>query len=109
MVATHHAANPNTIHRPRRSATFLTNSAGTFIPVANLARLVSLPITFNNAVRRSLSGRRQRFTFWHGNPSFGHCRRRGARRCRRDNPVTTASSQFPPAWFINRVQTTPTN
>ena len=54
-----HAASPNTIFVPNATtltATFLTNSAGTFIPVANLGRLVGLPITFNNAVRGTLSG-----------------------------------------------------
>jgi len=54
-----HAANPNTIFIPNSTtltATFLTNSAGTFIPVGNLSQLLGLPITFNNPVRGTLSG-----------------------------------------------------
>jgi hypothetical protein len=54
-----HAANPSTIFVPNSTtltATFLTNSAGTAIPVANLSLLIGLPITFNNAVRGALSG-----------------------------------------------------
>jgi predicted outer membrane repeat protein len=54
-----HAANPNTIFIPNSTtltATFLTNSAGTFVPVANLTALIGLPITFNNTVRGTLSG-----------------------------------------------------
>lgn len=54
-----HIANPNSIVVPNSTtltATFLTNSAGTFIPAANLMALVGLPITFNNPVRGTLSG-----------------------------------------------------
>ena len=54
-----HAANPNTIFVPNSTtltATFLTNSAGTLVPAANLGALTGVPVTFNNAVRGTLSG-----------------------------------------------------
>lgn len=54
-----HAASPNTITVPNSTtltATFLTNSAGTFISSANLGVLTGVPITFNNAVLGTLSG-----------------------------------------------------
>jgi hypothetical protein len=52
-------ANPNTIFVPNSAtltATFLTNSAGTTIPAADLLQLVGVPIAFNSAVDGSLSG-----------------------------------------------------
>jgi Immunoglobulin domain len=51
-------ANPSTVNVGNSTtftATFLTNSAGTFIPVANLGVLLGLPITFSNAVLGTLS------------------------------------------------------
>ena len=54
-----HVASPTTITVPNATtltATFLTNSAGTFIPAGNLGVLTGVPITFNNAVRGTLSG-----------------------------------------------------
>ena len=54
-----HAASPGTITVPNSTtltATFQTNSAGTFIPSTNLGRLTGVPITFNNAVLGTLSG-----------------------------------------------------
>lgn len=54
-----HAANPSSIfiaNSTTLTATLLTNSAGSFIPAANLAGLIGLPVTFNNAVRGTLSG-----------------------------------------------------
>ena len=54
-----HVANPTTIlvsGAATLTATFLTNSAGTFIPAANLGGLTGAPVTFNNAVRGTLSG-----------------------------------------------------
>jgi uncharacterized repeat protein (TIGR01451 family) len=55
----HHTASPSTIlfgASTTLTADFLTNSASTSIPVANLRTLIGLPITFNNAVNGSLSG-----------------------------------------------------
>jgi hypothetical protein len=51
-------ANPSTVNVGNSTtftATFLTNSAGAFIPVANLGVLLGLPITFSNAVLGTLS------------------------------------------------------
>ena len=51
-------ANPNPIFVPNSTtvtASFLTNSAGTFIPVSNLPLLVGLPLTFNNPIRGTIS------------------------------------------------------
>ncbi len=53
-----HTANPNTLFVPNATtltASFLTNSAGTAIAAANLSALTGAPVTFNNAVRGSLS------------------------------------------------------
>ncbi len=53
-----HSANPSTVavsNSTTLTATFLTNSAGTFIPVANLGVLVGLPINFTNATNGFIS------------------------------------------------------
>lgn len=54
-----HVASPNLIYVPNATtltASFLTNSAGTTVSLTNLTALIGLPITFNNAVRGTLSG-----------------------------------------------------
>jgi predicted outer membrane repeat protein len=110
-----HAANPNTIFIPNSTtltATFLTNSAGTFIPVANLSRLVGLPITFNNAVRGSLSGAQATIQSSGTATALFTANVAGAGSANAvvDNQATTASITIPTGVSsINRVQTTPTN
>ena len=59
-----HTASPNSIcptafgpgNTSTLTASFLTNSAGTAIPTANLTTLIGLPITFNNPVLGTISG-----------------------------------------------------
>ena len=54
-----HTASPSTIavgSSATLTASFLTNSAGTAIPVANLGVLIGLPITFGGAVKGTISG-----------------------------------------------------
>jgi len=94
------------------TATFLTNSAGTFIPVANLARLVGLPITFNNAVRGTLSGAQTTIqASGTATATFtANAAGAGSADAVVDNQTTTASITIPTGVSsINRVQTTPTN
>ena len=53
-----HTASPSTIVVGQNStltASFLTNSAGTAIAASNLDVLIGLPVTFNNAVRGTIS------------------------------------------------------
>src|SRR5262249_5123017 len=94
------------------TATFLTNSVGTFIPVSNLSQLLGLPITFNNPVRGTLSGAQVTIqpsgtataTF---TPTYAGAGSAGATV---DSGTATASITIPTAvGSINRVQTTPTN
>ena len=110
-----HTAAPNTIFVPNATtltATFLTNSAGTAIPVANLARLVGLPITFNNAVRGTLSGASTTIqsagtataTYTANTAGAG-----SADATVDGSPVTAAIAIPTGVSSINRVQTTPTN
>ena len=110
-----HTANPNTIFIPNSTtltATFLTNSAGTFIPVANLSRVVGLPITFNNPVRGSLSGAQPTIqSSGTATATFtANVAGAGSVDAVMDNQLTTASITIPTGVSsINRVQTTPTN
>jgi hypothetical protein len=110
-----HAANPNTIFIPNTAtltATFLTNSAGTFIPAANLSALIGLPVTFNNPVRGTLSGAQTTIqaagtatvTF---TPTYAGA---GSTDAKVDNATATASITIPTGVSsISRVQTSPTN
>jgi hypothetical protein len=110
-----HTANPNTIFIPNTTtltASFLTNSAGTAIPVANLSTLIGLPITFNNPVRGTLSGAQATIqssgtataTF---TPTYAGA---GTADAKVDNATATAAITIPTGVVsINRVQTTPTN
>ena len=110
-----HAANPNTVfisNSTTLTATFLTNSAGAFIPVANLSRLVGLPIAFNNAVHGSLSGAQATIqSSGKAAATFtANVAGAGSADAIVDNQGTTASITIPTGVsFINRVQTTPTN
>jgi predicted outer membrane repeat protein len=52
-------ANPSTLPFNGQStltATFLTNSTGSFVAASNLGRLIGLPVSFSNPVKGSLSG-----------------------------------------------------
>jgi hypothetical protein len=54
-----HTANPNPIvtgQATTLTASFLADSANTNLTLANLSRVIGLPITFNNPVRGGLSG-----------------------------------------------------
>ena len=110
-----HTANPSTIFVPNSStltATFLTNSAGTFIPVANLSQLIGLPITFNNAVRGTLSGAQTAIQASGTATATFTATYAGAGTADAivDNQTTTATITIPTGVSsINRVQTTPTN
>ena len=110
-----HSANPSTIFiatTTTLTATFLTNSAGTFIPVFNLSQLLGLPITFNNPVRGTLSGAQATIqpsgtataTF---TPTYAGA---GSADAVVDSGTATASITIPTAvGSINRVQISPTN
>ena len=110
-----HTANPNSIFVPNSTtltASFLTNSVGTAIPVANLSLLIGLPITFNNAVRGTLSGAQTTIqpagtataTFTANAAGAG-----SADATVDGSPVTAAITIPTGVSSINRLQTTPTN
>jgi hypothetical protein len=111
-----HTANPSTIFIPAATtltASFLTNSAGTAIPVASIPLLIGLPITFNNAVRGSLSGAQASIqssgtaTATFTANSFAGA---GSADAVVDGTPATASITIPTGVVsLNRAQTTPTN
>jgi len=109
------AANPSTIFVPNSTtltATFLTNSAGTTVLAANLTALVGVPITFNNAVRGTLSGAQATIqSSGTATATFtANAAGAGSADAVVDNQATTASITIPTGVSsINRVQTTPTN
>ena len=110
-----HTANPSTIFVPNSTtltATFLTNSAGTAIALANLSTLIGLPITFKNAVRGVLSGAQTTIqSSGTATATFtANAAGAGSADVVVDNQATTASITIPTGLSsINRVQTTPTN
>ena len=110
-----HTASPNQIFVPNSTtltASFLTNSAGTFIPAANLSTLIGLPITFNNAVRGTLSGAQAAIqSSSTATATFtANAAGAGSANATVDNQTSTASITIPTGVSsINRVHTTPTN
>ena len=109
------AANPTTIFIPNPAtltATFLTNSAGTFVPAANLGVLTGVPVAFNNAVLGTLSGAQATLqssgtataTFTANAAGAG-----SANAVVDGQPVTAGITILPSVTAINRAQTTPTN
>ena len=110
-----HAANPNTIYIPNSTAltaTLLTNSAGTFIPAANLGVLTGVPITFNNALRGTLSAAQATIqSSATATATFtANVAGAGSADAVVDGQPVTASVTIPTGVAaINRVQATPTN
>ena len=110
-----HAANPSTIFVPNSTtltATFLTNSAGTFIPAANLGALVGVPVTFNNAVRGTFSGAQTTIqSSGTATATFtANAAGAGSADAVVDNQTKTAAITIPTGVSsISRVQATPTN
>jgi hypothetical protein len=110
-----HYANPGMIFVPNvttLTATFLTNSAGTAVSVANLSRLIGLPITFNNAVLGSLSGAQTTIqSSGTATVTFtANAAGTGSANAVVDNQSATAVVTIPTGIVsINRVQNTPTN
>ena len=110
-----HAANPNSIFIPNSTtltATFLTNSAGTAVAAANLTALAGVPVTFNNAVRGTLSGAQTTIqasgtataTFTANTTGVGSAD------ASVDSQLVTASITIPTGVAsINRVNASPTN
>jgi len=110
-----HTAGPNTIFVPNSTtltASFLTNSAGTFIPVSNLGLLVGLPITFSNPMRGTLSSAQTAIqASGTATVTFtANAAGAGSADATVDNQTTTASITIPTGVSsINRAQTSPTN
>ena len=110
-----HTANPSTIFVPNSTtltASFLTNSAGTAIPLANLSLLIGLPITFNNAVRGTLSGAQTTIQASGAATATFTANAAGAGSADAvvDNQATTAAITIPTGVSsINRTNLSPTN
>jgi len=108
-------ATPASIFVPNAAtftASFLTNSAGTTIPAANLSALSSAPITFNNPVRGTLSGAQATIQASGTATAIFTANAVGAGSADAtvDNQTVTAFITIPTGVSaINRVQTTPTN